>query len=205
MNKISDKSQNNILNSRQRILNTASGLFSEFGFSGVSMETIAKKLDITKPAIYYHFKNKKELYLEVLEKSFQGLIKAMNKQVSKAKSPEEIISQLVRGYLNFSLKETNLIKCLILKIPKENSEITNYIIKLREKINKQLQTFLRGVFKKYPNFHLTKKINLKFITSLLLGIMDRLILESTLAKKKINIKKNVSEILKIIKPILKLN
>jgi len=56
--------------SKQKILKGASDLFSEFGFLGVSMEDIAKKLGITKAALYYHFKSKKELYLKVLEGSF---------------------------------------------------------------------------------------------------------------------------------------
>ncbi len=65
--------------SKQRILKIASELFSEFGFLGVSMGDIAKKLNITKAALYYHFNSKKDLYFEVLEKAFQGLIKTINK------------------------------------------------------------------------------------------------------------------------------
>ncbi|MCD6410486.1 TetR/AcrR family transcriptional regulator, partial [bacterium] len=77
--------------SRRKILKTASDLFSEFGFLGVSMDTIAKKLNITKAALYYHFKSKKELYFEVLEKSFQNLIESIEEEISKADSPEETI------------------------------------------------------------------------------------------------------------------
>ena len=186
--------------SKQRILKIASELFSEFGFLGVSMGDIAKKLNITKAALYYHFNSKKDLYFEVLEKAFQGLIKTINKEISKAKSPKEYLFQLIRGYLKFGLKEKNLIKSLVLKIPDSDLEITNYIAKLREKINHQFQIILKGIFKN----GLWQKIDLKFITSSLLGIMDRLILEAALLDKKLNVKKSASQVLQIISPILRI-
>ncbi len=180
--------------SKQRILKVASDLFSEFGFLGVSMEDIAKRLNITKAALYYHFRNKKQLYLEVLEKSFQSLIEIINRQTFNAKSPEQTISQLVKSYLKFGTKEKNLINYLVLKTPKQDSEIANYIVKLRTKIDYQFQTFLRGIF---------AKNNLKITTSFLLGTMDRLILEADLLNKRLNIKKSSLQILRIIKPLFR--
>jgi len=203
MKEVSDKSPNNILISKQCILKIASELFSEFGFLGVSMSDIAKRLNVTKSALYYHFRSKKELYLQALEKSFQNLIKTLNRQTSKAGSPDETISRLIRGYLIFGLKEKSLIKSLILKTPDIDSEITNYIVKLRKKINKHFQAFLREIFKMVTSLPLPQKVDLEFITSFLLGTMDRLILEAALFNKKFNIKKKTSQILQIITPILK--
>ena len=188
--------------SRRKILKTASELFSEFGFLGVSMEAIAKKLNITKAALYYHFKSKKELYFEVLEKSFQNLIESIDEEVSKANSPEEAIIRAIRGYLKFGQKEKNLIRCLVLKTPDQDLEIVNYIAKLREKINHKFQSILGDTIKKLSDSFLLKKLNLKFITSFLLGMMDGLILESTLSNKKLNIKKVSSQILQILVSIL---
>ena len=184
--------------SRRKILKTASELFSEFGFLGTSMEIIAKKLSITKAALYYHFKSKKELYFEVLEKSFQNLIKSIDREVSKANSPEEVIIRAIRGYLKFGLKEKNLIRCLVLKTPDKDSEIANYIAQLREKINRKFQSIIEETTKKLSHSSLLKKNNLKFISSFLLGTMDGLIIESALSNKKPNIKKVSSQILQIL-------
>jgi outer membrane protein TolC/DNA-binding transcriptional regulator YbjK len=46
---------------RQRILETASALMAEKGPDGVSMREISAKLKITKPVLYYYFKDKDEL------------------------------------------------------------------------------------------------------------------------------------------------
>ena len=198
MVKTSSKSPNIISNSKESILNAASELFSEFGFLGVSMEDIAKRLDVTKAALYYHFRSKKELYLQVLDRSFSMLIKTINKEVAKAKSSNEIIIRLIQGYLSFGLKEKNLIRSLLLKTPDMDAEIINHIATLRKKIDRQFQNFFKAAFEK----KFTAKIDLKFISSSLLGIMDRLISETILSNKKLNIKRKTFQILQIIGPVL---
>ena len=198
MNKILNKSQNTIFSSKQYILKTASKLFSEFGFLGVSMEDIAKRLNVTKASLYYHFRSKKEIYLKVLGSSYQDLMKIINRGMVQVKSPKQKLAQLVQNYLRFGLKEKNLIKSLALKFPNIDPEITNYIIKLREDINHQFQGFLKEIFK---NKKAVRKVSPKFIVSLLLGLMDELILEAALFNKKIDIKKRTSQILEIINSI----
>jgi AcrR family transcriptional regulator len=185
--------------SKQRILNIASKLFSEFGFLGVSMEDIARRLNITKAGLYYHFKSKKDLYLQVLESAFQNLTRILNKRLLEEKSLKQEFSQLIRNYIHFSLKEKNLIQAITLKSSDIDPAITNYIIKLRKQINKKFQIHLKKTFKKKPG----RGYNLQFVSSSLLGVMDRLILEATLFNKKLNVKKESSRVLKFIKPILK--
>lgn len=47
------------------ILDTASTLFYERGFLGTSLEEIATRCDVTKPAIMYHFGSKSQLGMDV--------------------------------------------------------------------------------------------------------------------------------------------
>jgi len=193
-----NKSQSVILNSKQRILETASKLFSEFGFLGVSMMDIAKRLNVTKASLYYHFGSKKEIYLKVLSDSYQDFIKIIGKGTTRVKSPKQNLVQLVHGYLEFGLKEKNLIRSLTLKFPNMDPEIKNYAIKLRKDINRQFQSSIKDIFR---NKKIIRKINPEFLASVLLGLMDELILEATLFNKKINIKKRTSQILEIVKSI----
>lgn len=51
---------------RQQIIFTATQLFMNQGYAATSTRQIAKILDITQPAIYYHFNNKEAIYIEVL-------------------------------------------------------------------------------------------------------------------------------------------
>ena len=178
-------------NLKQKILKEAAKLFSEFGFLGVSMEDIAKKLGTSKTALYYHFKNKKELYLNVLEDTFENLKEKIAKKVFLAKSQKEITEKVIETYLEFSLKEKNLIKSLSLKLsrdaqrPREDLEIKNYINQLKEKI----QLLFQDSLNKESNF-----------ISFLLGTIDRVILEASLIDKRLNTKKVTSQIIKIFFP-----
>lgn len=51
---------------RDQILATAKSLFIQHGYHGLSMRQIAEALDVSKPALYYHFKDKEELFLAIL-------------------------------------------------------------------------------------------------------------------------------------------
>ena len=48
---------------RERILDVALDLFTDQGFDGTSMREIAERLQISKPAIYYHFASKEEILM----------------------------------------------------------------------------------------------------------------------------------------------
>ncbi|MFT8320591.1 MAG: TetR/AcrR family transcriptional regulator [Bacillus sp. (in: firmicutes)] len=53
------------------IIEVAYSLFMELGYRAVSTRKIAKECGITQPALYHHFKNKQEIYLEVLHTSIK--------------------------------------------------------------------------------------------------------------------------------------
>jgi len=52
---------------RDRILEVASQEFAKYGYDAVSMNNLVKKLDINKATVYYHYKDKKALYNEVIK------------------------------------------------------------------------------------------------------------------------------------------
>jgi len=52
---------------RERILTVANELFIEQGYEGTSLREIADRLDITKAALYYHFRSKDEILTTLLE------------------------------------------------------------------------------------------------------------------------------------------
>ena len=51
---------------RTKILSTATRLFIQHGYHGLAMRQIAEDLHVSKPALYYHFKDKQELFLAIL-------------------------------------------------------------------------------------------------------------------------------------------
>lgn len=54
-------------NTRQRIQDVALTLFAEQGYEKTSLREIAERLDVTKAALYYHFKTKEEIIVSLFE------------------------------------------------------------------------------------------------------------------------------------------
>jgi AcrR family transcriptional regulator len=52
---------------RQRIQDVALELFAEQGYEKTSLREIAERLEVTKAALYYHFKTKEEILVSIFE------------------------------------------------------------------------------------------------------------------------------------------
>ena len=105
--------QNVIHNTKKQIIKTARKLFSKYTYLGVSMSDIAKKLHITKAALYYHFTGKAEIYKKVLDDAFDGFSLSIA-EADREKTGSRKLYKLIKNYLDFGLKEKNLIGALVL-------------------------------------------------------------------------------------------
>lgn len=77
-------------NTRADIFRAAAAIFSEKGYECTSMRLIAERVGISKPAIYYHFSNKQDLYecllqavMEISRKSLQDIVAADKNPLEK--------------------------------------------------------------------------------------------------------------------------
>lgn len=59
------KTKQQALETRQHILDVALRLFSQQGVSATSLAEIANAAGVTRGAIYWHFKNKSDLFSEI--------------------------------------------------------------------------------------------------------------------------------------------
>ncbi|MBX7473404.1 MULTISPECIES: TetR/AcrR family transcriptional regulator [unclassified Streptomyces] len=64
-------------NTRQRIQDVALELFGEQGYEKTSLREIAERLDVTKAALYYHFKTKEDIIISL----FQDLTRPMDEVI----------------------------------------------------------------------------------------------------------------------------
>jgi len=58
---------------RSRILEAAARRFVASGYHGISMREIADDAGLSKPALYYHFRDKESLFLAILEDAVERL------------------------------------------------------------------------------------------------------------------------------------
>jgi len=84
------------LDSKQHILSTAVNLFSQQGFSAVSMRDIAKAVDMSTAALYHHFPNKQALYLAAVHCAFAKQASAFCQVWEADVNPEQKLKLFIR-------------------------------------------------------------------------------------------------------------
>lgn len=58
---------------REELLRICVSVFNEHGYDATSMDMLAKKLGVTKSAIYHHIKTKEEILVSALQKALEAL------------------------------------------------------------------------------------------------------------------------------------
>lgn len=87
-------------NKRSEILNMCAQFFYEKGYRGTSLDDVAKSLNITKPAIYYHFKNKEEILCELYAKAIDYLLENVVEVFGKDESSVSKLINMITMHLN---------------------------------------------------------------------------------------------------------
>jgi len=194
MEAITKQSEDIIQDTKKSIIDVARQFFSEYSYLGVSMSDIAKKLNITKAALYYHFTGKAEIYGKVLDDVFNDLSLSIT-QASNEATIDKKLHKLIKNYLDFGFEEKNLIKALMLKLSPADDQITKHITQLRERVAHLIQPVIEEVF---ASKRLTRKVDVGLLTSLLTSMMDGLLLEYSFLNKKINSSKISDQIIAVL-------
>jgi len=94
---------NKKISKKEMITDIAGEYFSKYGYEATSLEAIAKECDISKPAIYYHFKDKAALYEAVLLKRFSELSRIIE-QNTILENPEENLTVYIQTFGNYLIE-----------------------------------------------------------------------------------------------------
>lgn len=82
---------------RNRILDVASQLFYDAGYSKTSIDAIAEQLHVTKPFIYYHFDSKADILAGVCGRTTAFVAELAEDAASAEGSPRQRLQGLVRN------------------------------------------------------------------------------------------------------------
>ena len=69
---------------RQRLLASAAELFARKGYASTTVREIVEEARVTKPALYYYFRNKEEIYLELMREAqsrFEILLSSVREEI----------------------------------------------------------------------------------------------------------------------------
>jgi AcrR family transcriptional regulator len=74
-------------------------LFTEHGYEGTSLREIAERLDVTKAALYYHFKSKEDIVRSLVE-DYIGQIDALIAWGKSQPRTDEVRREILCRYIN---------------------------------------------------------------------------------------------------------
>lgn len=89
--------------SRESIMQTARVEFVQKGFQQVSMRGIAKLLGCSHGAIYYHFKNKAELFYGIVETDFSRLNQQLDEIINETEKSDDKLYRVLIQFIKFGL------------------------------------------------------------------------------------------------------
>ncbi len=89
---------------KENLLNHAKAVFIAKGFLQTSIEDIARHADIAVGSIYNFFRNKDDLYLQIVQSIFQEFSEQFEKNCGGLKSLKEVIREIIFSRIKFFIK-----------------------------------------------------------------------------------------------------
>ena len=125
--------------SREMIMDAARDLFVKKGYQHVSMRQIAKELNYSHGAIYYHFQNKAELFYALVEEHFGLLEQELDRIMVEDLASTEKLKKIFLGYIQFGLTHQSHYEIMFLI---KDEEILNCV---SQGPNKTYENFAQSV------------------------------------------------------------
>ena len=94
---------------KKRILDAAAHLFVAGGYNGLSMREIAGAVGITKPALYYHYKDKDDLILAMLINCLEEYIHLLDANLNTSRGTYAALEGIIQSIFMLSEEKRALI------------------------------------------------------------------------------------------------
>jgi len=104
-------------NKKQAIIEAASKIISEKGYSLTTIDEITKRAGIGKGTFYIYFKNKDALFYAIIEENFTNFLNEVKTSIEKIDDFFEKIRKFIEMYLSHHEKNYFLFKILVQEKP----------------------------------------------------------------------------------------
>jgi AcrR family transcriptional regulator len=95
---------------REKILVTAKSLFIQHGYHGLAMRQISEAVGVSKPALYYHFKDKEELFVAILRSNLDEIERNIDLIRARKIASSEKMALLIEYVLNEPTEQRAIIR-----------------------------------------------------------------------------------------------
>ena len=165
----------NEIATKDRILNSAIGLFSTNGFTETPMRKLAQKSGIKASSLYNHFQNKEEI--------LESILQFYKDEINKQKLPDESLDRIVMSFTPYQIlykgfqnikdatssdKITKVAKILLMELYRDKKVRDFYIVfSLKENL-----ASYEKLFKKMIEKNKIKKNDVSVLASMYMAIIN---------------------------------
>ncbi len=127
---------------KEAVLQTAVQMFIEKGYRQTSLDDVAKRLKITKPALYYYFRNKEEIYLECYRRGIALTQRSLDRIHSHQGNGLEKVAGFIQTYTVIIAKDFG--RFLVRQDDRELSDKAQAEVRAeKRKIDQSLRSFIQ--------------------------------------------------------------
>ena len=127
---------------REAVLQTAVQLFLEKSYTRTSMNDVAERLQITKPALYHYFRNKEEILLECYRLGSGMIEEILNDIAAHCGTGLEKVAAFIFSYAN--VMTVNFGRCVMrLDDGDLSSSALSEVRAYKRKIDRRLRAFIQ--------------------------------------------------------------
>ena len=168
---------------REKILKIARDLVIEKPYYSVSLSMVARKAGVSKAALYYHFKNREDMFLKIFDKVAEDFQAELDKVLNQKLSPKKKLQLFIETYINFFFVKKDMIRLLFQRISQKDKNLCGKLNQTRLDIVSKLEKIMSEVMKEKQKNQVPPRI----AAMMLLGMMGTFFVEHVHGNNKINI------------------
>lgn len=142
--------------SKEEIKLKAFELMARQGIKSISMRQIAEACGVSKPVLYYYFKDKDDLLFQMIKERLDEINKILNQGLEKDLSLQDLLKTLLYSHfiVKNDFKETSSFLLHLSVYVRGNKTLENKLLNIRKEANEAIYKMLNLQYKKG---RLTKK------------------------------------------------
>ncbi len=156
---------------KEEILKKISDLFARKGYEKTSIRDIAAHLGMTNAGLYYYFKNKQEMLVDIMNYGMEEALARMKRELPLMKSGEEKLEWIIRAQIEFYSKNQSQTKASI----HERGALEAKYAKIMDKKEKEYVEWVKHVISEIIRDNPRITVGTEVATYSLLGMLNWLV------------------------------
>lgn len=131
-----------LADTKTMIVRQAKDLFATRGYRGVSVREIAEACGLGKATLYHHFRDKRELYLEVLDSGADRVVRVLGKAARQGNTSRERLTNIATAYFSLQSEQRHVILLILRDVGSLEQEFRELITRRGEEMLRPIRAVI---------------------------------------------------------------